>query len=444
MAIGSQAAKAANLTTGIPNLVHDVFINGVVDNVKRESALAMLFQDAQQGTHYRLEGDNMKFGVELDFVGGAMASPNGKLPAHVDLDIAEGSIVPIQRFRRIARDRFVSARASGPGSYEDYADRLLRLLWSSWKLMEIRHATGSSTGYVCKVSSRTSSTVFVAKDGWAHAGTNPLMALSKGHIIAWYDVSAAGIGGAGKISSVNRFTNAVTMDSASTWEPSATIAANDYILIATTNDSTADYFDTEKDGAPNGFGIIVDPDAVNTTVFGVAETTYPNWKPFRQASATFDQFEVTSHMRELASQRGIPITNDDVAICQGAVADQLARTLAGFQQQVNQLGGELNGGWTDVVISGVRTRTDPFFYHDVWSLLHTPALYRINLGGDAALYDGDGSEWSRIADFNGEEAFVSEYMQYFSDHRGAHSALTGISTPDVTSGANLYSASWSY
>lgn len=432
MALGSQAAKASTLS-GISGLVHDVFVGGVVNNVRRESPTADLFMEASEGSDYRLEGDNMYFAADLDFVGGAMASPNGKLPAHVDLNPAEGRISATRRYRRIARDLFVTARASGPGAYEDYAERLFRLLWDSWKLMEIRHAIGSSTGYVCQCSSRTSSTVFVAKNGYAHVGTNPISLLSAGQYIAWYDVSGAAFGGAGKISSINQSTNAITMDSASTWEPSAQLAADDYILIATTNDSTADYFDTEKDGAPNGFGIIVDPDAVNTTVFNISQSTYPRWKPYRVASATFDHLEVTSHMRELATKRGIPISvTDDVALCHGSVADQLARSLMGFQQQVNQLGGTLDGGWTDVMIAGMPTRQDAFFYHDVYSILHKPALFRINLGGEADFYAGDGSEWSRIADFDGEEAHVGEYMQYFSPHRGAHSALTGIVTPDVT------------
>lgn len=430
--IGSQAGKALTMA-GLTGLTHDVFVGSVVNNVKRESPTAMLFQDAQAGSDYQLVGQNMVFAVDLTFVGGAMASINQKLPDNIDMDAVQGKITPTARYRRLAKNNFTEARASGAGTFENYADRLFDLLWSSWRLMEIRHSVGASTGYVCQCSSRTSSTVFVAKNGYAHVGTNPISLLSKGQIIAWYDVSAAGIGGAGTITAINESTNAITVSTAGTWEPSATLAADDYILIATTSDSTSTYFDTEKDGAPNGFATIVDPDAVNTTVFNISQTTYPRWKPYRQASATFDHLEVTEHWNALAVKRGIPISpGDDVAIGHPGPVQQLARTLMPYQQQVNMLGGELQGGWTSVIIAGMPTTQDPFFYHDVYSTVHKPSLFRINLGADADFFEEDGSMWQRIANFDGVEAYVKDYMNYMSNHRGAHGALTGIATPDIT------------
>ena len=64
--------------------------------------------------------------------------------------------------------------------------------------------------------------------------------------------------------------------------------------------------------------------------------------------------------------------------------------------------------------------------------LHRPSLFRVNLGGDADFWGGDGSQWSRIADFDGKEAYVVDYLNFFSPSRGAHGALTGITTPDIT------------
>jgi hypothetical protein len=431
MAIGSQAGKAATMS-GLTGLTHDVFVGSVVDNVRRESACAMAFQDAQPGTDYTLVGQNTVFAADLNFVNGAMASPNGKLPDHVDMDAVQGKVTATRRYRRIAKDNFVEKRASGAGSYEEYADRLFKLLWSSWGSMEIRHAVGGSTGYACLCSSRTSSTVFVAKDGYGHTGTNPISNLSKGTVIAWYDVSAVGIGGAAKISSINESTNAITVDSATTWEPSAQLAAGDYILFATTTDSTSTYFDTEKDGAPNGVGTILDPDAGSTTVFNISQTTYPRWKPYRQASSTFDHLEVQDHWNALAVKRGIPVNrNDDVVLAHPGPVAQLARSLMGFQQQA-YTGGDLNGGWTGVTIGNMQITQDPFFYHDVLATLHKPALYRVNLGGDADFWQEDGSQWARIADFDGAEAQVGDYMNYFSTHRGAHGAITSIVTSDIT------------
>jgi hypothetical protein len=82
-------------------------------------------------------------------------------------------------------------------------------------------------------------------------------------------------------------------------------------------------------------------------------------------------------------------------------------------------------------VNGIPIKADGFFYHDVCMTLHTPSLYRVTLGGEADFKAEDGSQWSRIADFDGKEAYVGEYMNFFCTHRGANGALTGITT-DVT------------
>lgn len=433
MAVGWQQANVAAMSD-LTGLTHDIFVGDVKDLVIRESPTASIFMEAEAGTDYRLEGQNTVFAVDTDFVNGALAT-SGVTPAHVDMDAVQGKVNPTRRYAGLAVDNYVEAKASGPGAFENFAERLFKQMWSKWKSMEVRQSINASTGYVCKAGSRTSSTVFVAKDGYGHVGTNPTQHLSPGTFLAWYDVSAAGWGGAGQIATggVNHTTFAITMDSAATWEPSAQLAAGDYIVMSTCGNITDTSFGTEKDLSPNGVGTILDPDAALTTAFNISQTTSPRWKPYRQASATFDHMELTEHWAALGAKRGFQVNpNDDVVISFGAPLRQLARSLMGFQQQA-YTGEKLIGGYTGVQISGMGFVEDTFFYHDVCATLHRPALKRLNIGGDADFFTEDGSQWQRIIGYDGKEAFVKDYMNYLCDHRGANGALTGIVTPDITS-----------
>jgi hypothetical protein len=142
--------------------------------------------------------------------------------------------------------------------------------------------------------------------------------------------------------------------------------------------------------------------------------------------------EVTEHWLKLGSKRGFDVSPDsDVAVAHPGPIAQLARSLMGLQQQA-YTGQSLAGGYSSVTVAGVPFVQDGNFYHNTMATLHKPALYRINLGGDADFWGEDGSQWSRIADYDGKEAFVVDYMNYFSPSRGAHGALTSISTPDIT------------
>lgn len=429
MALGSQATKAEDLTD-IAGLVHDTFYGRVQPNVRRESKTAMLFQEAGPGD-YRLEGQNMTFATDLEFATGAMAT-DGKLPDHVGLDPVQGTITPIRRYRRIALDNFVEARASGPGAFDDLSDRVFDILWDSWKSMEIRHAIGPSSALVGVVESRTSSTKFIISDAYGNADTNPLSNLSVGSIIAWWDLTAtAAIDGAGTITDIDYATREITVTSSATWEPGDQLDVGDLIYFATTPSISADYFVSERNLGPNGVGTIVDPAAANSTVFSIVEGDHPRWKPYRKSSITFDHLEVQEHWQQLGSKRGFEVSpQTDVAVAFPSAVAQLARSLMSFQQQA-YTGGNLKGGYGDVTIGNMSVTTDPFFYHNVFMTLCREKLFRVTLKGEADFVAEDGSMWQRIADFDGKEAYVGEYMQTFSTARGCNSALTGITT-DLT------------
>jgi len=251
-----------------------------------------------------------------------------------------------------------------------------------------------------------------------------------------------------KVSSINYSTAAITIDSAQNWETDVgnQIAADDLIYFATSDRTTDDYFELERNLAPNGLGTILDPTAAATTVFNIAEGTYQRWKPYRKASSTFDHLEVTEHWLELGAKRGFDVTSQtDAAVTFPSVAAQLARSLMAFQQQA-YTGDMLKGGYniagasgnsegdmphSGLQVAGVPIFSDGFFYHDVFATLCREKLYRVNLGGEADFWGEDGSMWSRIPDYDGKEAYVVDYLNYLCTHRGANSALTGIST-DLT------------
>lgn len=432
MAFGSQQSRAETMSV-LTGLTHEIFVGKVVNNVRVESKASQLFQDAQPGD-YKLVGKKMHFALDLRKRNGAMATPAGQIPDHRGMDATKGELTPVRRYARLAMDNMVELRASGEGSFEDFSVRIFNQLWSAWASMEIRHSIGSASGLLCKVAARTSSTVIVVKDLYGNAGTNPLNLLTEGDTIGWWDVSTAAVGGAAKVTDTGLAytTLTVTVDSATTWETAVgnAIAADDLIYFATTNDTTKDYFALERGAAPNGMGDILDYAAAATTVFGVSETTFPRWKPFRQTSITFDHLEVTAHWLKLGAKRGFEVSpSTDAVLAFPSLVAQLARTLMSYQQQAN-MGGTLQGGWSGLNIGGIDFIKDQYLPHNVLATMCKDQLYRIPLGADADFWAGDGSQWARIADFDGKETYVVDYLNCFSPHRGAHGALTSIVTPD--------------
>jgi hypothetical protein len=430
MALGSQVANAS-LISEITGLTHDIFVGDVKNNVRRESPTASLFNDALPSGDYRLEGQNMVFAVYLDHKTGTMFT-NGNLPDHTAMDAVQGKITPVRRFARLALDNFVEKRASGPGAFEDIGSQIFDLLWDSWKSSDIRAAIGPASSLLGLCESRSSSTQFVIKDGFGNTGTNPCSHISIGSILCWYDLTAtAAIDGAGTVTAIAHSTRTITVTTSGTWEPADQLAAGDYIYFATTPNIATDYFVAEKDLGPNGLGTIVDPAAAASTVFNISETTSPRWKPFREASSTFDHLELTEHHQKLAAKRGFAVTpQTDVCVTFPSNLAQLARSLMGFQQSAYK-GETLYGGYGSIVINGMEIVPDHFFYHNVLMTLNKESLFRITLGDDADFKADDGSMWSRLQDFDGKEAYVGEYGNFFCNHRGANGALTGITT-DVT------------
>ena len=430
MALGSQQGNVQGLAN-ITGLVHEIFVGDVLPSVRWESVTAQMFMNASEGD-YRYDGESLNGATDLLRPHGGVAT-DGMLPDSVHTDAANWQTTPVRRYVRRAVDNFTEAAAvKGPGSFADFGTRMFDQMWGAFRLMEIRHSIGTSDGTLCKVSSRTSSTVFVVKDGYGHADTNPCMLLDEGMIIGWIDVNDSNNeAGAAKISSIAYSTNTVTIDSAATWEPGNNLAANDLIVAATTNNISTDYFDTEFQNAKNGMLDIVDPDGNNTTVFNISQSTYPRWKPYRVASSTFDHIEVTEFFRKLAAKSTFPVGPDShTCVLAGGAYAELARSLIGFQQQQN-LGKKLEGGYQTLSIAGMDFAIDDYQLHDVMYAVCNEDLYTISLV-EAGYFDEDGSMYERISDYDGKSWFVRDYCNSFSPRRNRHGVLTGITLPNVT------------
>lgn len=433
MALDSQTTliQSGSDLTG-KSLVKNIFANGVKWHVRAESVTAQTFKKAQYKDDYKLSGSYLEGAAQLSYRRTAMGTDR-KLPNHLEKDVVRWKTTPVRRYDRIARDPLAWARASGSqAAFQDMGEYTFDMLWESWARMEVQHAVGDSRGYLATGSSRTSATIVVVKDGYGHVGTDPLLHLEEGQAVAWLDASNAfAVGGAAKISSIARSTNTITFASAFD-DGVTTFAAGDPIVMATTGTTTDGHFKTEYNLAPHGLMGIIDPDAVSTTHLNISESTYFRWKPFREASATFDHWEVQEHFRQLAARSTSPVgPQTHLALCNAAVTSELARTMGGYQQQAN-LGQTLEGGYQAVRIGNMDFAEDPFLPHDILFTVCKEDLYRADLEGDADFYDEDGSMWSRLADEDADEAFVKEYMQTWSDRRNRHGALTGITLANVS------------
>ena len=251
MAYGSQQGNVAALS-GLTGLVHEVYTGEVLPAVRWESITAQLFMNASSGD-YRYDGESLNGATDLVRPVNALGT-DGALPDSADVDPGEWQTTPVRRYVRRAVDNFVEAAAvQGPGSHGDLGTRLFDQMWGAFRLMEIRHAVGGASGTLCLVSSRTSATVWVAKDGYGHTSMSPTLHLDEGMTIAWLDITNSNTAtGADVIASIVHSTDTVTMTSGTVWDPGTDMAAGDIIVAATTNNVSTDYFETERNNAKNG------------------------------------------------------------------------------------------------------------------------------------------------------------------------------------------------
>ena len=434
MAYGSQQARLTSIES-LSGLTHEVFRGLVLPAVRFESTTAQLFKKAGSGD-FTYVGSELVGATDLQRPTGALGT-GGQIPDAADFDAVNWRTTPVRRYRRFAMDNFTEARATGEGAFGDFAERVFDQLWGAWRLMEIRHAIGGSEGVLAKVNARTSTTVFTVKDGYGYAGMNGLIALDE-------DMVISNGTGAGRISSINYANSTITM--AASWENDTSTtqaAANDKIFAATTTNPATDYFVTEQNRAKNGLLSIVDPAGSLTTVFGISQTTYPRWKPYRKSSSTFDTIEVTEFMQKLEAKSTFPVSNSThTLIMHPAAYATLARTMLSYQRQMN-MGKTLQGGYQTVRVADYDIATDQYGLPDVMYAVCNEDLFTVSLV-EAGFFDDDGSMYQRVADFDGKEGFVRDYCNSFSPRRNRHGALTGITVATAVGTAADYDPTPNY
>ncbi|HET7322164.1 MAG TPA: hypothetical protein VFI96_06690 [Longimicrobiaceae bacterium] len=425
----SADSQVANLqaVSDIGNLVHEVFVDKVVPHYAHLSPAAGLFTNAKPG-EYTMVGKKLVFSADLLFTGGALAT-DGYLPDHEYVDPVPMETTPARMYVRRAVDEFVVARGMSPGAFEEFGSRVERQGLEAFHRMTTRHVHGASTASVCVVASRTSSTVFVVKDGYGHAGTNPLMHVRPGMALALLDSSNAfATLGAARIESINYSTKTITF--ASPIDASPIGAAGDVFVFPTTTDTSATRFKVERGFAPLGLRDLLDPDGNNSAYLTISEATHPEIKPVRKASSDFTEVEVMEFIGEVEAQGQTTVSPETHTFTtQKAVEHELAKTLIGYTQ-MQQKGAKLQGGWDTVMIGPYRFLIDAYHTHDEL-MLHCLDDYRVvPLGSSStqgAVATPDGNKYARLADFDGKEWYMRAWLQRFMVRRNRSGVLTGIS-----------------
>lgn len=430
-----------NSITDVGKLVYENYQGRVKPWLDVISAVAAVFGQLGSGD-YSLQGKKLVFAADDKYAGMAMGT-TGYLPGSQYVDPINLETTPARVYVRRMVDNFIAARAMDEASFENFMSRIMRQMWEAFERATIRHVHGSSAATVCTVSSRTSGTVFVVKDGYGYTGAAPGMFLEPGMWLALLDVSAAyAVLGVAKISTIDHTTSATTatVTFATSIDAGAAAVAADVFVFCTSTDSADTWFVTERSNAPLGLIDILDPANSSTSYLGVTESTSPRIEPIRRASADWGEVEFMELVAEVRAKSNAPVTPDThVATCQEGVLLELAKTLVPYTQ-INQKGQDLNGGWETVRVAGHDFVTDGFHIPDVLFLICKEDFHVVNLDGEASIWDGDGSEFRRLADYDGKEWFAKHYVQRFASRRNRSACLTGLSNPNKARYATIPSS----
>lgn len=423
-----QGASALNGT-----LLHENYKKGVQPFIEYMDPVAALFEAAGPGD-FEMTGEKLVWAARLGQAMGAMAT-DGYLPDPSWVAPVRFETTPARVYARIAMDHFWKARGSGPGSFEDFGGELLEQGWEKMERATGRHINGSTDGTVCLVDSRTSATVIVVKDGYGMTGVDPLQFVEPGAWLAWHDASNSyAVGGNGVVSSIDYDTRTITFTaSIENGSGTPTIAANDPIVFASTTTAGDTNFVTERGNAPLGMVDLYDPLEANASYLGVTEATNPRVKPLRQTSSDFGEVEVMKFLKKLMTKSQAPVNaSTHVLTTNPAVTMELARTLVPYTQ-IQTKGGALPGGWDSVSIgSGMPDFVESaYHWHNALNAFCRGEARVIDLDGRPDIYAGDGSEWSRLVDFDGSELFFKHYVQRLFVRRNRFGSLHSITTTDT-------------
>lgn len=416
-------------------LLFENYQRDVKPHIRVMDPVAALFEQLGDGG-YQVTGKELVFHADLALPGGAMAT-SGWLPDSMQTAPTPLRTTPSRLYARRAIDNFINAITEGPGAIESLSARLNREIWLAYERTYVRHVHGSSAATVAVVATRPATaagvgaTTLTLKNGYGHAG-QPVAFIEPGEWFALHDVSAGmAILGSAVVDSWNPATNTITFKTPI--DNGTTLAADgDLLVVSTTPAPTARHFETERGKAPLGLMDIIDPLATNASYLTVNESANPRIRPLRRASTAFGVPELMKFVGELRAKSSSDVTpNTHVMSTQEGILMALAENISSTSQFQQTPGRELEGGWTTVRVAGHDFVTSPNHLFNVLYAHSFEDYHHVDLDGDAEVWDGDGSMYQRLADYDGKEFFIKHYYQRFASRRNRLGALTGIPNVDA-------------
>ncbi len=423
-------------------LVYENFKGKVKPWLDVIDAMAALFGQLGPG-EYSLQGEKLVFAADDKYAGMAMAT-NGYLPGSQHATNITLETTPARMYVRRIVDNFTVARASGEATFENFMTRIMRQMWEAFERATIRHIHGSSTATVCTVHTRTSGTVFVVQNGYGYTGATPGLFLEPGMWLALLDVSVSyTVLGVARITGIDHTTSAstATITFLSTIDNGAAAVAGDVFVFCTSTDSTDDWFVTERSNAPLGLLDLLDPSNANTSYLGVTESSSPRIEPIRRASSDWGEFEFMEWIAEIEAKSNSEVSpSSHVFTLHPGVLLELAKTLIPYTQIMGK-GQELTGGWTTVQIGGHDFVKTGYHVQDVVYAICKEDAHVVDLDGEASIWDGDGSQFRRLANYDGKEWFAKHYGQRFFSRRNRSGCLTSVTNPNYQKYSTIPSSS---
>lgn len=402
---------------------HELFAPGIREVINHASPVAGLFTSVGN-KGFSIVGKKLVIATQLLYSGGWQGTDGHYGDSeYADPDTME--FTPAQLYLRRAIANFIAARATSAGAFEDHGTLVEKQAWQAIKRGTTRHIHGDANATVCLLDSRTSGTVMVVKDGYGHAGTNPLMYIEPGMKLALLDASNSyATLGVAVVSSVDIGAKEITF--ASTIDNGAAATAGDVFCFVTTTDSGARRV-PERGYAPLGLRNLLDPDGNSATYGTITESSRPRIKPVRRESEDFDESEIMDFWGEIEAASGQMVSPDThVNTCQRGVFNEYARTLLPYTQQTSR-GRDLEGGWETVRCGGQDFLTDAQHTHDELMCHHVDSYAVLDLEGEEHVDTSGGPEWQQLDDFDGREKKWKHYVQRIALQRNSSGTLLGIS-----------------
>ena len=427
----SQVGVIDRTQSNIGRTVHENYVNEVQPWLDHIDEFAALFQKiGPKG--YSMIGEKLVFAGDDTYSGGFMGT-DGYLPDSQYVQPRELETTPARLYIRRAVDNFLQSLAVKPGAYEDFFARIQKQMVDAVKRGTAFHIHGSTNATVCTFVSRTDADTLVVDAGFGHASQAPLQFVEPGMYLALLDASNSyATIGAAEVDSITYNTSATTatINFTSDIDTSSTGADGDPLVFCTTADESASHFVAERGKAPLGMLDIVSPGGGTTTLLNLAESTSARWTPLRRASTDFGHVEIMEFLEEIGTRSNSEVSaQTHVITMQNGVWIELAKDLLPFQQQA-QLGRELEGGWRTVRVGEHDFLKSQYHIWDAVYAVCPEDLAVVDLDGEPAVWAGDGSQFSRLADYDGKEWFLRHYVQRFPTRRNRMGALTGVTNPN--------------